>query len=103
MEEIAEQEGKIKLEDFKKSKRHHMKRMRKDEDETIPDGWKVHTQCKGLPENASGGGGNPECVWMVEDGRRNVHASWEPKKTIRERDSKSPEEDGGYGIRWSNV
>ena len=53
--------------------------------------------------NTCRGRGNSGCVWMVEDGRRNVHKSWEPKKPIRERDSKSPEEDGGHGTRWINV
>ena len=48
MEEIAELEDKRKLEEFKKGKRQQMKRMRNEDDETIPDGWKGHTACKRL-------------------------------------------------------
>ena len=48
MEEVAELEEKRKLEEFKKTKRQQMKRMRNEDDETIPEGWKVHTACKRL-------------------------------------------------------
>jgi hypothetical protein len=48
MEEVVELEEKRKLEEFKKTKRQQMKRMRNEDDETIPEGWKVHTACKRL-------------------------------------------------------
>ena len=48
MEEIAELEEKRQLEEFKKAKRQHMKRMRTEQDDTLPECWKLHTQCKRL-------------------------------------------------------
>ena len=38
--------GGPRLDEFKKSKRQQMKKMRNEDDETIPDRWKAHTACK---------------------------------------------------------
>ena len=77
----------------------------RNEDETIQYNTMMESpyNMQEAQENALGRRDNSGCAWMVEDGRRNVQKCWEPKKPTRKRDSKSPEQDGGHGARWSAV